>query len=193
MAKTTYKRILLKVSGEVLAGDQSFGIEPKFLNSMADQIAQTAKTGVQIAIVAVDIATRQVRAVVGSADRSTPGGWIDLTNRARSPGSTLKPFIYGMAFDELILHPSSMMTDSPTMFGDYAPKDFEGTFQGSITARDALRMSLNIPAVMVLDRVGPLAHPMKVPVTRAEQGQTLVVRTLPLRTGRYRDRPVVSS
>src|SRR6185312_7579364 len=73
-----------------------------------------------------------------------------------SPGSALKPFIYGMAFDQLILHPASLMSDAPTMFGDYAPKDFEGTFQGSITARDALRMSLNIPAVMVLDRVGPL-------------------------------------
>ena len=49
-----------------------------------------------------------------------------------------------------------MMTDAPTQFGDYAPKDFDGAFQGAVTARDALRMSLNVPAVMVLDRVGPL-------------------------------------
>ena len=84
------------------------------------------------------------------------GGQVDLAQRP-FPGSALKPFIYGMAFDELILHPATLMSDAPTMFGDYAPKDFEGTFQGSITARDALRMSLNIPAVMVLDRVGPLS------------------------------------
>ena len=86
-----------------------------------------------------------------------PSGQVDLAQRSRSPGSALKPFIYGLAFDDLFLHPATMMTDAPTMFGDYAPRDFDGGFQGAVTARDALRMSLNIPAVMVLDRVGPLA------------------------------------
>jgi uridylate kinase len=51
MAKSAFKRILLKVSGEVLAGDQSFGIEPEFLSAMAEQIATAAKAGVQVALV----------------------------------------------------------------------------------------------------------------------------------------------
>ncbi|MBS0470474.1 MAG: penicillin-binding protein 1C [Proteobacteria bacterium] len=113
--------------------------------------------GTSLAIVVVENRTRNVLAYLGGVNYWGPAGQIDLAQRWRSPGSALKPFIYGMAFDELILHPSTLMTDAPTMFGDYAPKDFDGAFQGAVTARDALRMSLNIPAVMVLDRVGPLA------------------------------------
>ncbi len=113
--------------------------------------------GAALSIVVVENKTRNVLAYLGGVDYWGKSGQVDLAQRARSPGSALKPFIYGMAFDELILHPSSMMTDSPTMFGDYAPKDFGGAFQGAVTARDALRESLNVPAVMTLDRVGPLA------------------------------------
>ena len=113
--------------------------------------------GADIAIVVVENRTRNVLAYVGGTDFWGKAGQIDLAQRNRSPGSALKPFIYGMAFDDLILNPSSMMQDQPTSFGDYAPRDFDGAFQGAVTARDALRMSLNIPAVTVLDRVGPLA------------------------------------
>jgi penicillin-binding protein 1C len=113
--------------------------------------------GATLAAVVVENKSRRVLAYVGGTNFWGAAGQIDLATRARSPGSALKPFIYGLAFDGLVLHPSSMMEDEPTMFGDYAPKDFEGTFQGAVTARDALRMSLNVPAVMVLDRVGPLA------------------------------------
>ncbi|MBV9043926.1 MAG: penicillin-binding protein 1C [Alphaproteobacteria bacterium] len=113
--------------------------------------------GTALSIVVVENQTHRVLAYLGGVNYWGPNGQVDLAQRARSPGSALKPFIYGMAFDNLILHPASIMTDAPTMFGDYAPKDFEGTFQGAVTARDALRMSLNIPAVMALDRIGPLA------------------------------------
>jgi penicillin-binding protein 1C len=109
-----------------------------------------------LAIVVVENRSHRVIAYVGGTDYWGKSGQIDLAARARSPGSALKPFIYGLAFDDLILHPATMMEDAPTTFGDYAPRDFEGEFQGAVTARDALRMSLNIPAVMVLDRVGPL-------------------------------------
>ncbi|HEY2071270.1 MAG TPA: penicillin-binding protein 1C [Rhizomicrobium sp.] len=109
-----------------------------------------------LAIVVVDNRTHAVIAYLGGTDYWGKYGQVDLAQRERSPGSALKPFIYGLAFDDLILHPSSMMEDEPTTFGDYAPRDFEGEFQGAVTARDALRMSLNVPAVMVLDRVGPL-------------------------------------
>ena len=72
----------------------------------------------------------------------------------RSPGSALKPFIYGMAFDRLILHPETMIEDRRRYFGDYAPSDFDGSFQGEVSAREALRYSLNVPAVAVLERLG---------------------------------------
>ncbi|HWY65837.1 MAG TPA: penicillin-binding protein 1C, partial [Rhizomicrobium sp.] len=113
--------------------------------------------GADIALVVVENKTRNVLAYVGGTDYWGKSGQVDLADRARSPGSALKPFIYGLAFDSLILHPASRMEDAPTSFGDYAPRDFDGQFQGAVTARDALQMSLNIPAVMVLDRVGPLA------------------------------------
>jgi penicillin-binding protein 1C len=109
-----------------------------------------------LAIVVVENRTRNVLAYVGGTDYWGKSGQIDLARRSRSPGSALKPFIYGLAFDDLILHPSTLMEDQATIFGDYAPHDFSGGFQGAVTARDALRMSLNVPAVMVLDRVGPL-------------------------------------
>ncbi|MBS0275904.1 MAG: penicillin-binding protein 1C [Proteobacteria bacterium] len=109
-----------------------------------------------LAIVVVENRTRNVLAYVGGTDYWGKNGQIDLARRSRSPGSALKPFIYGLAFDDLILHPSTMMEDQATIFGDYAPHDFSGGFVGAVTARDALRMSLNVPAVMVLDRVGPL-------------------------------------
>ena len=113
--------------------------------------------GTALAIVVIDNRTRNVLAYLGGVNYWGPSGQVDLAQRWRSPGSALKPFIYGLAFDNLILHPASLMTDAPTMFGDYAPKDFEGTFQGAVSASEALRMSLNIPAVMTLERVGPLA------------------------------------
>jgi len=123
---------------------------------LANQERAYFEDGSSLAIVVVDNRTHAVLAYLGGTDYWGKSGQIDLANRARSPGSALKPFIYGLAFDDLILHPSSMMEDEPTQFGDYAPRDFSGAFQGAVTARDALRMSLNIPAVMVLDRVGPL-------------------------------------
>ena len=110
-----------------------------------------------VALVVVENRTRNIVAYVGGTDYWGRAGQVDLANRTRSPGSALKPFIYGLAFDNLILHPASRMQDAPTNFGDYAPKDFDRTFLGTVTARDALQMSLNIPAVMILDRVGPLA------------------------------------
>ena len=113
--------------------------------------------GADISLVVVENKSRNIIAYVGGTDYWGKAGQVDLASRARSPGSALKPFIYGLAFDNLILHPASRMEDAPVLFGDYAPRDFDGSFQGAVTARDALRMSLNIPAVMVLDRVGPLA------------------------------------
>jgi penicillin-binding protein 1C len=111
-----------------------------------------------IAVLAVENNGRKVRAYVGSSDffADRRFGHNDMVAAIRSPGSALKPFIYAMAFDELAAHPETMMPDVALRFGDYAPKNFDGHFRGQISAREALQQSLNIPAVALLDRVGPL-------------------------------------
>ena len=78
-----------------------------------------------------------------------------MARALRSPGSALKPFIYAMGFDRLIIHPETALEDRARDFGDYAPSDFDGRFQGEVTAREALQYSLNLPAVGLLDRLGP--------------------------------------
>lgn len=110
-----------------------------------------------IAVLAVENSGRKVRAYIGSSDffADRRFGQNDMVTALRSPGSTLKPFIYGMAFEALIAHPETMMPDVAMRFGDYAPRNFDGHFRGRITAREALQSSLNIPAVALLDRIGP--------------------------------------
>ncbi len=77
-----------------------------------------------------------------------------MTNAVRSPGSTLKPLIYGLAFELGLAHPESMIEDRPTAFGAYVPVNFDGFNRGTVTIRHALTESLNVPAVIVLDAVG---------------------------------------
>ena len=110
-----------------------------------------------IAVMVVDNRDRRVMAYAGSADFNAVvrRGTIDMARAIRSPGSALKPFIYAMAFDRLIIHPETALEDRPRRFGDYAPVDFDGRFQGDVTTRQALQYSLNLPAVAVLDRLGP--------------------------------------
>lgn len=109
-----------------------------------------------LAVIVVENKSRRVAAYLGGANFWTQAGQVDLANAARSPGSTLKPFIYGIAFDELIVHPQTLIDDKPTMFGDYEPRNFDRGFQGTVTVATALQMSLNVPAVALLDRIGPL-------------------------------------
>ncbi|MEQ1715566.1 MAG: penicillin-binding transpeptidase domain-containing protein, partial [Hyphomicrobium sp.] len=82
-------------------------------------------------------------------------GAIDMTAALRSPGSTLKPVIYGMGFENGIAHPETLIEDRPIRFGAYTPKNFDDDFHGTVTIRNALAQSLNIPAVKVLNAVGP--------------------------------------
>lgn len=77
-----------------------------------------------------------------------------MTEAIRSPGSTLKPLIYGLAFELGLAHPQSLIEDRPTAFGSYIPGNFDGETRGTVTVRDALEQSLNIPAIIVLDAVG---------------------------------------
>jgi penicillin-binding protein 1C len=98
---------------------------------------------------------RDVLASVGGRGPNYPGGALDLTATRRSPGSALKPFIYGAAFDALLLHPLTKIPDAPGLLAGYAPHNFDYAFHGAVTAQTALRQSFNVPAVEVLSRVGP--------------------------------------
>lgn len=113
---------------------------------------------IEIAAIIVDRHSGAVRAYAGSAgylDRARTG-MIDHGRALRSPGSALKPFVYGLAFDDGLAHPATLVRDAPQRFGDYAPENFDRGFSGDVTIREALRLSLNLPAVTVLDRLGPV-------------------------------------
>ena len=126
----------------------------KEVEALAARAAGPTREGVQVAIMVVDVAGREVRAAAGSANRGTAGGWIDLTDRPRSPGSTLKPFIYGLAFDDGVAAPDTRIADTPKRFSSYRPDNFDRSFRGDVTVAQALQHSLNIPAVSALDAVG---------------------------------------
>ncbi len=110
-----------------------------------------------IALMVADHATGAVRAHVGSADffAEARAGQIDLTRAVRSPGSTLKPFVYALGFEDRLIHPDTLVRDAPRRFGAYAPSNFDPVYAGDVTVAEALIRSLNIPAVAVLDRIGP--------------------------------------
>jgi penicillin-binding protein 1C len=110
--------------------------------------------GATASLIVVDNRTRAIRALVGSSGFDAAGGWIDLTNSKRSPGSTLKPFIYGMAFDDGLAGPDTVIDDMPQSFDGYSPENFDKTFRGEVRAAEALQHSLNIPAVSLLNRLG---------------------------------------
>jgi penicillin-binding protein 1C len=109
------------------------------------------------AIVVVDNATGEIRARVGAADYddSSRDGAIDMSRSPRSPGSALKPFIYALAFEQGLAHPETVLFDRPMRYGAYAPENFNLGYEGAVTARKALQMSLNLPAVELLADVGP--------------------------------------
>lgn len=117
--------------------------------------AEALGNDVQLSAIVVETETRAVRALVGSADRNRPGGWIDLSDAPRSPGSTLKPFIYGLAFDDGQALPDTFIDDLPALFNSYRPENFDRSFRGQVRVKDALQHSLNVPAVLALERIGP--------------------------------------
>ena len=125
------------------------------LEAMAATYADSEGPDVHVTLMVIENRSRAVRALVGSAGRERPGGWIDLTDRLRSPGSTLKPFIYGLAMDEGSADLFTVLSDAPHRFSDYAPNNFDRTFRGEVRLADALGYSLNVPAVHALDRIGP--------------------------------------
>lgn len=109
------------------------------------------------AAVVVDVADGSLLARIGGADfyDAPGGGQVDLCRATRSPGSTLKPFVYALAIEADRVYPSEMLLDDTLDFGAYNPGNFDGEYHGLVTATEALQYSLNVPAVTVLQRTGP--------------------------------------
>src|SRR5690606_8896505 len=127
------------------------------LERVAQDAASKLSPRVSVAMVMADAGTGEIVAEVGSADYldSSRSGWIDMTRVHRSPGSTLKPFIYGLAFEQGLVAQETIIEDRPADFSGYRPKNFDMGYQGDVTVRQALQLSLNVPAVRLLDVVGP--------------------------------------
>ena len=128
----------------------------KNLQELARERAQALGPDISVAILAVDNVTGEVRVRVASADYFDlrRAGQVDMTQALRSPGSTLKPFIYGLGFEDGVIHPDTLIDDRPIRYGSYTPENFDLTFQGVVTVRRALQLSLNVPAVAVLNKIG---------------------------------------
>ena len=111
----------------------------------------------QVAIVVADHHSGEVLASVGSAafTADARAGYIDMTRALRSPGSTLKPLVYGLAFDEGLAHPETLIDDKPTDFNGYQPQNFDKLYLGTIRMREALQQSRNIPVVALTEALGP--------------------------------------
>jgi penicillin-binding protein 1C len=125
--------------------------------ALAETALETLPDRAAIAILVAELATREVRALVGGAwGEEGRAGMLDLTRAVRSPGSALKPFLYALAFESGVAAPHTLVTDLPLRFGGYAPENFDRGFAGRVTMAEALRLSLNLPAVALLDQVGPL-------------------------------------
>ena len=128
----------------------------KSLEDLARSRARALGPNISVAILAVDHATGEILAKVASADYfdQRRAGHVDMTRALRSPGSTLKPFIYGIGFEDGLIHPETLIDDRPARYGSYAPENFDLSFQGTVPVRKALQLSLNVPAIAVLDRIG---------------------------------------
>ena len=129
----------------------------RVLEKIAKSAARRFDKEVSVALVLADAKTGEVLADVGSPDYldADRAGWVDMTRALRSPGSALKPFIYGLAFEEGLIRPETLIHDSPANFAGYRPQNFDMQYQGEVSIRQALQLSLNVPAILVLEAVGP--------------------------------------
>lgn len=131
------------------------------LQRAAEALARRAVAGqagqVSVALLLADHRSGAILASVGGAEWTNPSraGFVDLTQAPRSPGSTLKPFVYALAFDDGLAHPETLIEDRPIGFGAWHPQNFDRQFRGTVSVRLALTQSLNIPVVSLTEALGP--------------------------------------
>ncbi|MEZ5926346.1 MAG: penicillin-binding protein 1C [Hyphomicrobiaceae bacterium] len=127
------------------------------LEALAAERAASAGPRLSVAILAIEHDSGRIIAHVGSSgylDKRRFGA-IDMVKAIRSPGSTLKPIIYGLGFEAGLAHPDMLIEDTLTRFGSYVPENFDDEFHGTVSIRQALQLSLNVPAVKMLAAIGP--------------------------------------
>lgn len=127
------------------------------LEALALEAVEGRGDRLQVAILVADHTSGEILASVGSAGYQADlrQGFVDMTAALRSPGSTLKPLVYALAFDEGLGHPETMIDDRPMAFGAYAPQNFDKLYMGTIRMREALQLSRNIPVVALTEAMGP--------------------------------------
>ena len=127
------------------------------LEQLAAETAARLGPRQSLAMVLADGRSGDILASVGSTGHldAARAGAIDMTRAVRSPGSTLKPFIYGLAFEDAIVAPETLIDDTPADFSGYRPRNFDRDYMGEVSVRQALQFSLNVPAVRLLEAVGP--------------------------------------
>ncbi|HEV7253549.1 MAG TPA: penicillin-binding protein 1C [Mesorhizobium sp.] len=129
------------------------------LEDMAEAALRGLPDRAALALVVAETASREIRALVGgSFGAEARAGMLDLTQAVRSPGSAQKPFLYALAFEAGLARPETLVADLPFRFGSYAPENFSRDFMGRVTAAEALRQSLNLPAVALLSELGALRY-----------------------------------
>ncbi|MBS1774033.1 MAG: penicillin-binding protein 1C [Bacteroidetes bacterium] len=108
-------------------------------------------------VIIIDNKTHEVRAYIGSSDFNDKPhhGEVDGVCAVRSPGSTLKPLLYGLSIDNGFITPKTVIADVPININGYVPENYDLQFRGNITVEDALKQSLNIPAVKLIDKLTP--------------------------------------
>ena len=165
-----------------LGGEVRLSIDAVLQKSLQELARERVRTveltlgpDISLSILAINNATGAVDASVGSPDYfdARRAGQIDMTQALRSPGSTLKPFIYGLGFEDGFIHPETLIDDEPARYGAYAPQNFDFTFRGTVSVRAALQQSLNLPALAVLDQVGA----SRLAARLVQAGATLVFPT----------------
>ncbi|MBU0680829.1 MAG: penicillin-binding protein 1C [Proteobacteria bacterium] len=135
-------------------------IDPELQSNLADYLAgymQGLPEATSAGVLVVENSSLAVRAYLGSADflDGERFGHVDMIQATRSPGSTLKPFLYGFALDQGLIHSHSLLADAPRLFGSYRPENFSSGFVGPVSVAAALQRSLNVPAIQVLESLGP--------------------------------------
>lgn len=151
------RRLLTSSPAPALTGTLDLALQQVCETTVTHHLQRTSESGiVNACAILVHAPTREVLAYVGSADYADRDihGMVDGLRARRSPGSALKPFVYGLALDQGLIHPQSLLVDGPMVFNDYNPENFEREFMGPIHARDALVRSRNIPAVALGNRLG---------------------------------------
>lgn len=140
---------------DVIRSTLDYGMQLQ-LEDLSEQLLHRLEPEQSLAMLVMDNATGQIKAYVGSADFSSKerSGYVDMIKAVRSPGSTLKPFLYGVALDDGLIHSQSLLQDAPRYKSDYRPHNFSGGFMGPVSATEALQRSLNIPAVQLIEHVG---------------------------------------